>query len=251
MPLLMTANTPLNPPNPARYDTWYHSPRGSWIGDTEFRLLLKMLKPNSGNTLLDVGCGTGYFSRRFANIGLNVSGMDTDASMLAYAQLLDNNINYYQGDTIALPFAEETFDYCSAVTSLCFVAQPEKAIWEMLRVSRKGVVIGLLNREGRLYIQKYNRGAYCGARWDTIVDVKHWMSKMPGNLSMEFGSAVFFPSGNPWARLTEQLLSYRLRWGSFSSSCFTALPLNFDSVYEYLILFENRVNLTLRSFNKF
>jgi len=204
-----------NLPEPADYDAWYHSRRGSWIGDTEFRLLLKMLKPEPGATLLDVGCGTGYFSRRFASSGLNVCGLDPDASILAYAQSLGSNIRYYLGDAIALPFAEKSYDYCSAVTSLCFVAEPEKAIREMLRVSRKGIVIGLLNHEGRLYAQKYNRGAYRGARWDSIADVNRWMSAMSRNVSVEFATAVFFPSGNPWARLAEHMLSYRLHWGSF------------------------------------
>jgi len=202
----------LEPPD---YDAWYHSRRGFWIGDTEFRLLMKMLNPAQNNSLLDVGCGTGYFSRRFASSGLSVYGLDPDASMLAYAQSLDNNITYYQSDAIALPFSEKSFDYCSAVTSLCFITEPEKAIREMLRVSRKGVIIGLLNREGKLYTQKYNRGAYRGARWDTIADVNYWINKISGNICTEFGTAVFFPSGNPWARLAERMLSYRLHWGSF------------------------------------
>jgi len=54
---------------PAEYDAWYDSPRGRWIGETEFRLLQRLLALRPGETLLDVGCGSGWFTRRFAAAG--------------------------------------------------------------------------------------------------------------------------------------------------------------------------------------
>jgi cyclopropane fatty-acyl-phospholipid synthase-like methyltransferase len=72
---------------PAQYDAWYDTPRGRWVGETEFRLLRKMLVPQSGETLLDIGCGTGWFTRRFAvSNGWNVTGLDADAARLAFAR---------------------------------------------------------------------------------------------------------------------------------------------------------------------
>ena len=51
--------------NPAIYDTWYQSSKGNWIGQQEFSLLLKLFSPEDGQSLLDVGCGTSYFSQHF------------------------------------------------------------------------------------------------------------------------------------------------------------------------------------------
>jgi len=69
---------------PEQYDAWYRTPRGAWIGDTEFRLLLRLLAPQRGETLLDVGCGTGYFTRRCAReAGLQATGVDPDPQWLA------------------------------------------------------------------------------------------------------------------------------------------------------------------------
>jgi len=202
--------------DPAAYEAWYHTTRGAWIGATEFNLLMKMLKPSHGATLLDVGCGTGYFSRRFANNGLDVIGLDPNESMLAYASSLGNNVRYLEGNALEIPLADHSVDYCAAITSLCFVDEPKQAIHEMLRVSRRGTIIGLLNRESRLYQQKYGRGAYQGARWDTVNDIKNWLADISDNNSnIEYGSAVFFPSGNPFARITEVFLPYRSLWGSF------------------------------------
>ena len=201
--------------DPTAYEAWYHTSRGTWIGATEFHLLMKMLKPLQGATLLDVGCGTSYFTRRFSDKGIEVIGLDPDESMLAYARSLGNDIRYLEGNALAIPLADHSVDYCAAVTSLCFVDKPQQALQEMLRVSRRGITVGLLNRDSRLYKQKYGRGAYQGARWDTVNDVKNWLANISNNTKIEYGSAVFFPGGNPLARVAEIILPHRLLWGSF------------------------------------
>ncbi|MBU2723835.1 class I SAM-dependent methyltransferase, partial [Acidithiobacillus ferridurans] len=50
----------MGPMDAAAYDAWYDTPRGRWIGMAEFRLLSRLLQTQPGNTLLDVGCGTGW-----------------------------------------------------------------------------------------------------------------------------------------------------------------------------------------------
>jgi hypothetical protein len=40
---------------PADYDAWYDTPRGRWIGETEFSLLHHLLAPQPGETLLENG----------------------------------------------------------------------------------------------------------------------------------------------------------------------------------------------------
>lgn len=196
------------------YEAWYHTPRGTWIGDTEFHLLMTMLKPAQGSTLLDVGCGTGYFSRRFASNKLDVIALDPDESMLSYARTQNEKLGYIRGNALNLPFADNSIDFCTAVTSLCFVNEPKQAIHEILRVTRYSTVIGFLNRHSRLYKQKHDQGAYRGARWDAIEDISDWMSELPQNINVEYGSAVFFPIGNMFARTAEVFLPHQLHWGS-------------------------------------
>jgi len=58
------------------------------------------------------------------------------------------------------------------------MTEPEKAISEMLRVSRYGVMLGLLNRHSLLHYKKEHSAGYQGARWDTVAEVQQWCRKI-------------------------------------------------------------------------
>jgi SAM-dependent methyltransferase len=202
--------------DPGDYEAWYQSPRGRWIAGREFALLQALLPAQAGDRLLDVGCGTGHFSRRFQSSGLQVTGLDPDPAMLAFARAQTDGVRYLQGRSERLPFVDGEFDYAAAITSLCFVADPRRALAELWRVSRHGVVLGLLNRHSLLYRQKRGSGSYAGARWDTWEDARVWIGALtPEPAVVKHGTAIFLPSGSRLARLTEQLLPGQLPWGGF------------------------------------
>lgn len=203
--------------DPASYEAWYRTPRGRWIGDCEFNLLQSLMQPRAGTTLLDVGCGTGYFTRRFAGSGLAVTGIDPDRKALAYARKLSSDITYLPADATRLPFADQRFDYSIAVTSLCFIADPRQALGEMWRVTEHAVLLGLLNRHSLLYRQKQGRGSYRGARWDTAAEVtENWIPMLrPEPRVTQLRSAVFLPKGGRTARWCEKLLPGSILLGAF------------------------------------
>lgn len=203
-------------PPPAAYEAWYHTPRGAWIAQREFALLWRLLPMQPGATLLDVGSGTGHFARRYASAGLHVTGLDPDPAALAYARTLGGAIDYCEGDALTLPFADASFDYCAAVTSLCFVPDPARALAEMWRVARRGVVLGLLNRRSLLHRQKAGHGSYAGARWDSAADVRTWATSLhPPPQRLALGYAVRLPGGGALARMAETVLPAITPWGGF------------------------------------
>lgn len=201
--------------DPAAYEAWYHGARGAWIGAREFSLMMHLLQPQPGASLLDVGCGSGYFSRRFAAGGLRVTGLDAAPAMLRFAHERAGGVSYVEGDGQTLPFADGCFDYCAAVTSLCFVTDPTRVLAAMWRVCRRGLVLGLLNRHSLLYVRKRGRGGYRGARWDTAVDVRRWCRWLQPPPRLQMASAIWLPGGGWLARAIEPRLPAHWLGGGF------------------------------------
>lgn len=206
-----------NMTDPVAYEAWYHTRRGRWIADHEFSLLQRLLNPALNTTLLDVGCGTGYFTRRFSRLGLSVTGIDPDENALDYARQQNSNITYLQGSALNLPFQANSYDYTSAITSLCFITDPVQALQEMWRVSRHGMVLGLLNRHSILHRMKQGQGGYRNARWDTsrVVQEKWLTTLVPAPTAIHIRSAIFLSQGNMMAKWFESLLPNHLPWGGF------------------------------------
>jgi SAM-dependent methyltransferase len=199
---------------PAEYDAWYDAPRGRWIGDTEFALARRMLAARPGETLLDVGCGTGWFTRRFAQQGLAVTGLDQNAEALAFARAHSGlSIRWAEGDARQLPFADDRFDCALSIAALCFVPDERRAVAEIVRVTRRRFAIGWLNRNSLLYRQKAGSGAYRAAVWHDADEVRRFFAGLPVK-HLSVTSAVFLPDGGPLARRVERLVPKYLPLGA-------------------------------------
>ena len=202
--------------SPNEYEAWYETARGSWIAGRESDLMMRLLDSPAGATLLDVGCGTGHFSRRFAAAGLRVAGLDPDPAMLEYARRGGGGgVEYLRGTATALPLPDGAYDFVTAVTSLCFIAETPGALREMWRVTRGAVLLGLLNRRSLLYRRKRDRGGYRGARWDTPAEAGRWARQLEPAPQITMRSAVFLPGGGAFARAAECVLPGVLPWGAF------------------------------------
>lgn len=202
--------------NAADYDAWYDTPRGRWVGDAEYRMLLRAVEPRQGGSLLDVGCGTGWFTRRMARLpGVQVTGLDINAEWLAYARECDAASDYIEGDALALPFADSSFDDVVSIAALCFTADWRRAVGEIVRVSRGRFAIGMLNRRSLLWREKGRdggSGAYRGACWVTPEELRDSVAGLPV-ADVRVSSAVFLPSGSLLARAVECFLPAHLAIG--------------------------------------
>ncbi|MBZ0092006.1 MAG: methyltransferase domain-containing protein, partial [Sulfuricellaceae bacterium] len=203
----------------AEYDAWYRTPRGQWIGETEFRLLSHMLQAKPGESLLDIGCGTAYFTRRFAQEnGGAVIGLDPNLAWLRFARAHPaGSERFVAGAGGKLPFSDRAFDRTVSVAALCFAQDQPAFLSEMVRVTRRRFALGLLNRASLLYWQKGRQGgtgAYRGAHWHTANEIRALLERLPVN-NVAVRSGVFLPAGGSLGRWMERALPGCLPIGSF------------------------------------
>jgi SAM-dependent methyltransferase len=128
------------------YESWYET-TGRRASTLERRLLGRLLDRFAGlESVLEVGCGTGHFSRWLAGRDpVDVVGADRSLPMLLEARRL-GMARIVAGDGSSLPFPDGSFDVVLVVTVLEFVSDPRAVLREAARVSRKGLVMGALNR---------------------------------------------------------------------------------------------------------
>lgn len=117
---------------------------------------LDLLEIRDDERILEVGCGSGAILRDVARqLGPNgrAIGLDYSAALLAVAGELAeraglaDRIELREGDARALPFADAEVDVALAVTTLCHIPEADRAVAEMVRVTRPGGRVGVFARD--------------------------------------------------------------------------------------------------------
>ena len=112
---------------------------------TSHRRTVDLLGVQDGFHLLDVGCGTGNFTREVAPLvgqSGRLVGIDLSRALIGVARHravdLDLAIDFCIGDAQELPFADATFDGCRIERVLQYLDDPRRALTEMVRVTKPG-----------------------------------------------------------------------------------------------------------------
>lgn len=138
-----------------KYADWYRTDRGSYVGQNEYQCLANHIGDCSGKKIIEVGCGTGYFLRKFSIDAEETVGFDLTEGMLEagkkIAAEMGLDINFIQGNVLdGLPFKDNYFDIVYSNSMLEFFKPGEevdKVLNEMWRILTPGgkMVIGVLN----------------------------------------------------------------------------------------------------------
>ncbi len=151
------------------YDRWYETPLGQAhdrIQKGDVRRLLP--RAARGDTLLDIGCGTGHWTSFFAQMGYRVTGLDVSLRMVGVARIAAPGRPFLVSDAMSLPFRRASFDVIAGMATLEFLPDPTLAVDEMVRCAKRhGVLlIGTLNRLAPLNRRRVlqGQGPYAWAR---------------------------------------------------------------------------------------
>ncbi|EGU30081.1 malonyl-ACP O-methyltransferase BioC [Vibrio scophthalmi] len=108
--------------------------------DVGTRLINQLPSDLSSYRILDVGCGTGYFSQQLRDRGAEVVAFDLSRAMLQQAKNRcgEERVHYQQGDAEQLPFADNQFDYVFSSLALQWCQDLAVPLREMRRVTKPG-----------------------------------------------------------------------------------------------------------------
>jgi len=115
------------------------------IAHSGYEHALQLLQMAPGQTLLDVGCGTGYFSNLAFKGGVIVTGIDASEEFIKQARKRNSEIKFIHGEMEELPFPDNNFDVVCGFNSFQYAADMKNALSEAKRVLKdKGKLVVMI-----------------------------------------------------------------------------------------------------------
>jgi demethylmenaquinone methyltransferase / 2-methoxy-6-polyprenyl-1,4-benzoquinol methylase len=165
-----------------------------------------------GDRVLDSCCGTGDLAIAGAEAGGNVTGIDFSKPMLERARVKAPELEWIEGDALALPFENESFDAATVGFGVRNLAELDKGLRELRRVLRPG---------GRLAILEITRprgvlAPFYRLWFDVLIPVAGKV--LPGGSAYTYlpASVRRFPDPEGLARLMDEAGFSEIRWRLFA-----------------------------------
>ena len=139
-----------------------------------YRALSAMLAQAPARTVFDAGCGEGHILREFLDERYDsVYGADLDTARLDYARQQQTNAPVFCGDLHHIPLPDDAVDLVLCLEVLEHVGQPEIALRELHRVTRRYAILSVPN-EPFWRMGNMARGAYLRDWGNTPEHINHW-----------------------------------------------------------------------------
>jgi ubiquinone/menaquinone biosynthesis C-methylase UbiE len=119
----------------------YERMMGKWSGLIG-NAFIDWLSPPPNLRWIDIGCGNGAFTQLLTErcAPESIEGVDPSEGQLAFARerLATPVTRFRQGDAMALPYPNDTFDAAVMALVVFFIPEPSRGVAEMARVVRPG-----------------------------------------------------------------------------------------------------------------
>lgn len=159
-------------------------------------LIVEGLHLRVGQTVLDVGCGLGTdvidVAHKLGPTG-RVVGIDTSQQLINEARFRGEGlllpVEFHTADALDLPFDDGNFDACRAERVLLLLADPKRALSEMVRVTRSGGRIAIFDYDLDTWvIDSQDRDTTNAILSSFVASVPHpWIGSRLPRLVLELG----------------------------------------------------------------
>ena len=169
------------------------------------RTLDELWAKASPRSVLDVGCGEGVLTHKWAQRLRDgrVVGIDLEdpAIQAEWAKRQAPNLSYRIMKAETFPFGDGEFELAAAIEVLEHVPDPEHTVSEMARVARGGHLLVSVPREPLWRGLNMARGAYIKDLGNTPGHLNHWSRKAFVELLGRHGTVEEVRSPFPWTML--------------------------------------------------
>ena len=207
-----------------RYNDWFTSEPGRTAVAIEQDLLQRLWAPTGPQSVLEVGCGTGLFLEWFMRLGHQVTGLDPSPYMLNVARRqVPARVILDRGYAEHLPYEDNAFDTVALITALEFANDPRLALQEALRVARRHVLLGILNKYSvatwqHCWRRLWSPSVYTHAQFFGIFQLRHMVIEaLTGAVPIRWRTCFLFPLS--WLRYLHAVersrFLHRLPFGHF------------------------------------
>ena len=203
--------------NLQKFERWSESPAGEFALCQRRALAEQLIAGWSrrGRSILEVGCGSGYFLEAFWEAGLDISGLDSSPEHLNMArQRLGGHVDLVLGQPEHLPFDKEEFDYVAVLSPLGFSADPDLVLREAFQVAKRGVLIGFYNKHSLHRLSCFYHPENCSfhaLHWQSCVRMLALAKRSSGGLRGSLRSTLLGPpgtweKGGLWRKINSSIL---------------------------------------------
>ena len=214
------------------YQKWCSDSRNGFAADMQNRMLLDMLAPVRGESIIEIGCGTGSSLRPLLDMGLDVTGLDPSPYMLDIAMThLGHHAELHRGVAEALPFDDNSFNHAYFMTTLEFVDDPAKALSEACRVAKDKLFVGVLNRYAIKGIQRRVQGVftqtiYNRARFFSVWEIRQMLVAILGDVPVRWRTVCHLSEspGRLLSSFERSWIVQRCPFGAFAGIVVSLVP---------------------------
>jgi SAM-dependent methyltransferase len=174
--------------------------RDYWWNPDFLSLLRSRWNLTGKKSVADIGCGLGHWSALllgFLDPGSRLVGVDRETEWVTRAEASvrsrlahpDNYLfDFRQGDAERLPLGDNEFDVVTCQTVLMHLADPKRAVAEMVRVARPGGLILCIEPDNFLNYFAYNSLTEDRALDDLVQEYRFWLCVHRGRIKAGHGN---------------------------------------------------------------